>query len=102
MAVILPNEPNLPLCLQQISNGKPIPSSRPLRPPIPRPHRGMIGAPAVTRPAPAIEPASAMRPRNVCAAREIFHFLFFCYCLRAKKGYSMGDCAPTTGGVYNV
>src|SRR5579862_2197777 len=36
------------------------------------------------------------------ALSEIFQFLLFCYCLRAKKGYSMGDCALTTGGVHNV
>ena len=41
--------------------------------------------------------------RAMCAsAPEKFHFLFFCYCLRVKKGYSMGDCAPTTGGVHYV
>jgi hypothetical protein len=39
----------------------------------------------------------------MCAtAPEKFHFLFFCYCHRVKKGYSMGDRAPTTGGVHNV
>jgi hypothetical protein len=47
-------------------------------------------------------PCRAQGARPHKASTEIFHFLSFCYCLSAKKGYSMGDCAPTTGGVHNV
>src|ERR1019366_5733537 len=81
-------------------------ASRPLRLRTPPPHCGMADAAALT-PASLSDRTAAgpCRPAMcapVCTPTEIFHFLFFCYCLGAKKGYSMDDCAPTTGGVHNV
>src|ERR1022692_1811430 len=81
-------------------------ASRPVRLRTPPPHYGMADAAALTPASPSDRTAAGpCRPAMcapVCTPTEIFDFLFFCYCLCAKRVYSMDDCAPTTGGVHNV
>jgi hypothetical protein len=105
--VIKPNEAKLPLCLQQLLSGSQIRQS-----PAPRAAAGgwyRAKEHTLRLDAAYMRDSNCLlchgRPATSAPARtpeEIFHFLFFYYCLRAKKGYSMGDRAPTTGGVHNV
>ena len=46
---------------------------------------------------------SGSQQRQIGTRGRIFRvFPSFRYCLTVKKGYSMGDCALTTGGLLNV
>jgi hypothetical protein len=51
---------------------------------------------------PRFHAARNPRVRKILLPRFFRQSCVFRYCLPTKKGYSMGDCAPTTGGLLNV